>query len=105
MAGPLAAGRSRVIDERSAPGFLWSVLSWKRGQKLGKQVAMDQVLAFGGCYGGGRSAPGLFAGDGDLTSSRLTRNGQLPGLVTADWGSVFYFAQSCHRLFVSSVFQ
>lgn len=105
MAGPLAAGRSRVIDERSAPGFLWSVLSWKRGQKLGKQVAMDQVLAFGGCYGGGRSAPGLFAGDGDLTSSCLTRNGQLPGLVTADWGSVFYFAQSCHRSSVNSVFQ
>lgn len=44
---------SCVIDERSLIGFLWSVLSWKWGQKLGKQVVMNQVLAVGGYYGGG----------------------------------------------------
>lgn len=89
---PTGSWAPPVVDERYIVGFLWSVLSRKWGRKLGKQVVMNQVLAFGGCFGAGRSAPGLFAADGGLTSSCLTRSGPAPWAGYCGWeiGVLFY---------------
>ena len=45
------SGASYVIAWGWLFGFLWWVLSWKQGQKLGKLSVMDRVLAIGAdCY-------------------------------------------------------
>lgn len=99
---PTGSWAPPVVDERYIVGFLWSVLSRKWGRKLGKQAVMNQVLAFGGCFGAGRSAPGLFAADGGLTSSCPTRSSLGWLLRMGDW---CFILRSCHGSCVYSVFQ
>lgn len=66
----LEQGTPRLV--RAASGFFWWVLSWRRGQKLGKLSVMDQVWPFGAdCH---RAAVWLpVARDTGLTSCQERR--------------------------------
>lgn len=77
----LEQGTPRLV--RAASGFLWWVLSWQRGQKLGKLSVIDQVRPFGADCD--RVAVWLpAAGDTGLTPCEERRLGSC--LVTAGEG-------------------